>query len=152
MFNIHTETNLTSVAVVTWAFKDLLHKSTDPKVISVSSGLGSITNTLSKKMGRAPPYGASKIGMNGLMAHLQTQEKDRAVAEEEKGEKGDPVIRYYVVSPGALKTAFSKFHPTLKDPNDGAEVITQLVVDEARKYPGGTYWEFVDGEMKEVPW
>jgi len=152
MFQIHCETNLTSVAVVTEAFKPLLYKSTDPKVVSVSSGLGSITNTLTKKMGRAPSYGASKIGMNGLTAHLQTQESDRIQAETEKGEKGNPKIRFYVVAPGALKTAFSGYYPGLKDPKDGAEVITQLVVDEKGTYEGGSYWEFVEGEMKKVPW
>ena len=54
--------NLTSVAVVTHAFMPLLYKSTDPKVISITSGLGSMTNALTKKMGRAPAYGARRSG------------------------------------------------------------------------------------------
>lgn len=42
--------NLTSVAIVTTAFAPLLHKAAEPIVINVTSGLGSITNTLTKKM------------------------------------------------------------------------------------------------------
>ena len=81
-YNTMLNTNLTSVAILTTAFLPLLHKSPDPKVINITSGLGSIANTLTKKMGRLPSYGASKVGMNGLTAHMQTAENDRIAAEE----------------------------------------------------------------------
>ncbi|KAI0432704.1 NAD(P)-binding protein [Xylaria sp. FL1042] len=142
-------TNLTSVAVVTAAFTPLLYKSTDPKVINVSSGLGSCQNSLTKKMGRAPPYGASKIGLNGLTVHLQVAENDRI---EKEGEGGKPRIRYYVCAPGALRTAFSGFKDGLRLPERGAEVIVHLLVDDEGLYEGGSYWEYEEDEMRRVPW
>ncbi|KAI1424835.1 NAD(P)-binding protein [Xylaria sp. FL1777] len=148
-YNEILSTNLTSVAVVTAAFTPLLYKSTDPKVINVSSGLGSCQNSLTKKMGRNPPYGASKIGLNGLSVHLQVAENDRVEIE---GEAGKPRIRYYVCAPGALKTAFSNFKEGLRLPGRGAEVIVHLLADDERLYEGGSYWEYEEGEMRRVPW
>lgn len=83
------DVHITSVAVITLAFTPLLRKAAAPKVINVTSGLGSITNVLTpgRKMARAPAYGASKVGMNGLTAHLQVIENDRAGAEATTAEK-----------------------------------------------------------------
>ena len=145
--------NLTSVAVITTAFMPLLHTSADPKVINVTSGLGSITNTLTRKMGRYPTYGSSKIGMNGATVHMQTAENDRIAALAEKSEEiKENRVRLYVVQPGVLSTAFTRYSPRGKDPKEGAEVVVRLLLDEEGTYPGGTYWEFEDGEMKQVPW
>ncbi|KAH8693052.1 short chain dehydrogenase/reductase family protein [Talaromyces proteolyticus] len=149
LLNIH----IASVAVVTNAFIPLLYESSDPKVINVSSGLGSMQNALTQKMGRHPPYGASKIGMNGLTVHLQVAQNDRIKAEQ----NGDiptseyPRIRYYTCAPGPLKTAFNGFRGP-KLPDAGAEVIIHLMGDDETKYEGGTYWEYEDGQMSQVPW
>ncbi|GAD94648.1 short chain dehydrogenase/reductase family protein [Paecilomyces variotii No. 5] len=176
-YNQILSVNLTSVAVICAAFAPLLYKSRDPKVINVSSGLGSIQNALTKKMGRSVPYGTSKVGLNGLTAHLQVLENDRVQAEEGSPESGlaahmrgagngrgqvdaeksssrsgKPKIRYFACQPGVLKTAFSNYFPQGKDPVDGAEVVVRLLGDDEGKYEGGSYWEFVDGEMKVVPW
>ncbi|KAI1168885.1 short chain dehydrogenase/reductase family protein [Nemania serpens] len=148
-FNEILSTNLTSVGIVTTAFTPLLYKSTDPKVINISSGLGSCQNSLTKKMGRHPLYGASKIGLNGLSVHLQVAENDRIEIE---GESAKPRIRYYVCAPGALKTAFSNFRDGLRLPERGAEVIVHLLADDERLYEGGSYWEYEEGEMRHVPW
>ncbi|KAI0904961.1 NAD(P)-binding protein [Ustulina deusta] len=148
-YNEILSTNLTSVAVLTAAFTPLLYRSTDPKVINVSSGLGSCQNSLTRKMGRHPPYGASEIGLNALSVHLQVAENDRIELE---GEAGKPRIRHYVCAPGALKTAFSNFKDGLRLPERGAEVIVRLLVDDERLYEGGSYWEYEEGEMRRVPW
>lgn len=150
IYNEMLNVNLTSVAVITTAFTPLLYKSPDPKVINVSSGLGSIQNTLTVKMGRNVPYGTSKIGLNGLTAHMQVAENDRVQANPE-GRK--PKIRYFAVAPGVLKTAFTNY-AIGKDPVDGAEVVVRLLGDkeDGSKFEGGSYWEFVDGEMRVVPW
>lgn len=128
-------------------------------------------------MGRSVPYGTSKVGVNGLTAHLQVLENDRVQAEEGSAESGlaahmrgagndraqvdgslksdsrsKPRIRYFACQPGVLKTAFSNYFPQGKDPADGAEVVVRLLGDDEGKYEGGSYWEFVDGEMKVVPW
>ncbi|KAK2772296.1 hypothetical protein FQN53_004659 [Emmonsiellopsis sp. PD_33] len=84
-YNTMLDTNLTSVAVVSTAFLPQLHKAAKPRVINVTSGLGSIQNTLTKKMNRYPLYGVWKVGMNGVTAHMQTAKKDRAAAEEAEG-------------------------------------------------------------------
>ena len=143
--------NLVSVAVVTHAFLPLLYKSADPKVISVSSGLGSMENALTRKMGRSPPYGTSKVGLNGFSVHMQVAENDRVEAEKD-APSGKPRIRYYVDQPGLLKTAFSGFHAQGKSPEAGAEAAVRLMLDDKHTYEGGTFWEFEQGTMKRVPW
>ncbi|KAL4912959.1 short chain dehydrogenase/reductase family protein [Aspergillus aurantiobrunneus] len=150
-YNEILNVNITSVAIITTAFTPLLYKSSSPKVINVSSGLGSIQNSLTKKMGRSPPYGASKIGMNGLTVHMQVAENDRIEADA-GGTSGMPRIRYYACAPGPLKTAFTNYWPNGRSPEEGAEVVVRLLADDANQYDGGSYWEFADGEMKAVPW
>lgn len=104
-------------------------------------------------MGRYPTYGSSKIDMNGATVHMQTAENDRVAALAEKGEgTKETRVRFYVLQPGVLKTAFTNYSPRGKDPKEGAEVVVRLLLDEEGTYPGGTYWEFQDGEMKQVPW
>ncbi|ODM17455.1 hypothetical protein SI65_07130 [Aspergillus cristatus] len=73
LFNV----NITSVALLTTAFTPLLYKSPDPKVINISSGLGSIQNAPTKKKVRVPPYSTSKTAVNGLTVHMQVAENDR---------------------------------------------------------------------------
>lgn len=143
--------NLTSVAVVTSGFSQLLQKSSDPKVINITSGLGSIANTLndSKRMARYPPYGFSKVGLNGVTAHMQVFENERVAKEKEEGKTPSGKIKFYSVAPGLLKTAFTGFNAMGKEPKDGAEAVVRLITED---YPAGTQWEFVDGAMKEVPW
>ncbi|KAH9940509.1 short chain dehydrogenase/reductase family protein [Epithele typhae] len=148
------DVNLTSLAVVTHAFLPLLWKSADPKVVGVSSGLGSIANTLTKKMGRTAPYGASKIGMNGFSVHMQVKENDRVAAEKDGREppSGRTPVRYFVCQPGVLKTALLNFYAAGREPERGAEVAVRLALDDKFTYEGGSYWEYEDEEMKRVPW
>lgn len=143
--------NLTSVAVLTSGFSQLLQKSADPKVINITSGLGSISNTLdsTKRMAVYPPYGFSKVGLNGVTAHMQVFENERVLKEKEGGKPASGKINFYSVAPGFLKTGFTGFNAMGRDPKDGAEVVVQIIEGE---YPGGTQWEWVDGSMKQVPW
>lgn len=147
------DVNLTSAAVVSTAFQGLLRKSQRPVVVNITSGLGSIQNTLTKKMARYPPYGITKVGVNGLTGHMQVMENDRIADEEAKGKPTEgSKINYYAAAPGLLNTAFTHYSAQGKDPQLGAEVIVRLVFDDEGKYPGGSQWEFEDGEMKPVPW
>jgi NAD(P)-dependent dehydrogenase (short-subunit alcohol dehydrogenase family) len=126
------------------AFRPLLDRSSQPKVINITSGLGSIANTLNTKMASLPLYGVSKVALNGLTAHLQAGEntnKDKA-----EGSK----IRFYTVAPGVLNTTLVFLHNKGKDPAVGAEVVIQLLMSD--EYPGGTQWEFKDDKMQEIPW
>jgi NAD(P)-dependent dehydrogenase (short-subunit alcohol dehydrogenase family) len=147
--------NLTSVAVISSAFQNLLHKAAKPKVINITSGLGSIENTLKHKMVRYTPYGVSKVGLNGVTAHMQAAENDRIKTEEAKGKaKDEGRIRFYSVAPGFLKRKieFTNYGSIRKDPKDGAEVIVRLIADDEGLYEGGTHYEFENGEMRLVPW
>ncbi|KAB8228278.1 SDR family oxidoreductase [Aspergillus alliaceus] len=147
-YNDYMNVHITSVAVVTYAFTPLLHQSATPKVINVTSGLGSITNVLSpRRMGRVPPYGASKVGMNGLTAHLQVGENERVAAGDTK-----PRIRFFISNPGLLKTAFSNYIAWGKEPQAGAESIVQLLGDDEGKFDHGMQWEHEEGQMRIVPW
>ena len=141
-------TNVASVAVVTTAFLPLLHLSKSPKVINISSGLASMARQSDPRATNrtAGAYGSSKVGLNGVTVHMQGEENDRAKKEGIVG------IKYYAVAPGFLKTAFTGFREGAKDPKEGAEVVTRIVLDEEEKYPGGKYWQFRDGEMVEVAW
>ena len=151
VYNELFDVNVASVACMCAAFRPLLAKSVQPKVINITSGLGSITNALTKKMHRFPPYGTSKVAVNGLTAHLQTAENDRMALGQDQGEvAGGPKVNYYSVAPGFLKTAFTRFAEMGKDPLAGAEVVVQLIVDD--QYSGGTQWEFEEGKMQQVPW
>jgi NAD(P)-dependent dehydrogenase (short-subunit alcohol dehydrogenase family) len=143
--------NLTSVAVMTTGFSQLLQKSHDPKVINITSGLGSIASTLdsTKTMARYPPYGFSKVGLNGVTAHMHVFENERVLKEKEEGKPASGKINFYSVAPGLLNTGFTGFNPMGRDPKDGAEVVVQIITGE---YPGGTQWEWVDGSMKQIPW
>ncbi|KAF2792573.1 short chain dehydrogenase/reductase family protein [Melanomma pulvis-pyrius CBS 109.77] len=150
-YNDMFSVNVTSVACMCHAFWPLLSKSPAPKVINITSGLGSITNCLSKKMQRAAPYGTSKVAVNGLTAHLQVAENDRIALAKDKGTMANvSEVKYYSVAPGFLKTALTRFNERGKDPVEGAEVVVRLLL--ADDFPGGTQWEMEDGKMQQVPW
>ncbi|MCJ1351596.1 MAG: hypothetical protein MMC33_001580 [Icmadophila ericetorum] len=146
-------TNLSSVAIMTTAFLPLLYNSSDPKVINISSGTGSIQNCLNgDKMPHIPSYGGIKIGLNGMMAHMQMAELDRSAAVASTGAAGGATVRFYVVSPGLLKTALTGFREGARDPKRGAEVVVRLALNEEGTFEGGTFWSFEEGEMRKVPW
>ena len=102
----------------------------------------------------APAYGASKSALNGLTVHMQVAENDRVAAEEPGSDPGKrpPRIRFYACAPGALKTAFNGYMATFREPERGAEVVVRLLADDEKTYEGGSYWEFEEGEMRQVPW
>jgi NAD(P)-dependent dehydrogenase (short-subunit alcohol dehydrogenase family) len=107
-----------------------------------------MTNALTRKMGRAPTYGASKVGLNGLSVHLQVEENDRVQAGVRPQ---DPRIRMFVVAPGLLRTAFTRFLDKARDPKDGAEVVVRLALEEVT-FDGGDFVEFEGGQLRTVPW
>jgi NAD(P)-dependent dehydrogenase (short-subunit alcohol dehydrogenase family) len=86
------EINVSSVACMCTAFISLLRKSDNPKFITITSGLGSISNCLNKKIHRLPAYGTSKVSVNGLTVQLQVLENKReeklAVSKDEGGNGG----------------------------------------------------------------
>jgi hypothetical protein len=94
---------MTSIAVVTIEFTDILHESEDPKVITIFIGLGSTREALTTKIGRAASYGTSTVGISGIIVHTQVTKNDRI---QQEGEKADVKLRiqYYACAPGRLRT------------------------------------------------
>ncbi|RDL40201.1 uncharacterized protein BP5553_00180 [Venustampulla echinocandica] len=125
-------TNLTSVGLISAAFLPLLRSPLvkHPKVISVTSGLSSMTNQLRRKTLRGLIYGASKTGLNGLSVTLQAGENDRVEKEGSESAR----IRYFVVQPGLLKTAFTGFMEGIREPEEGAEVVVRLCIFQIKQW------------------
>lgn len=104
-----------------------------------------------------PPYSASKTGLNAFTVHMQVAENNCVAAALSEGDVSagagaKPRIRFYACAPELLKTVFSNYWGSGKAPEEGAEVVVRLVVDEEGRYERGPYWEVVGGEMRVVPW
>lgn len=60
-------------------------------------------------------------------------------------------ICFWAVSPGHTKTGFNNFMGA-KDPLDSAEAFLRLLQVNKDVVPGGTFWEFEEGQFRDVPW
>lgn len=75
--------NLTPLVVISAAFPAPSASSRfTPKVINITSGLGSIENTPTEKTLRCAPYKISKVGTSTLTAQMQATEDTRIAVEE----------------------------------------------------------------------
>lgn len=147
-FNATFNANVTSVAAVTSTFLPLLRRSSDPRVIHVSSGRASLTRSTGANF---PPtaavsYSISKVALNALTIEQQKAENARTGNEEDGGK-----VDFYTITPGHCKTAFNGWRG-LKDPLDGAEVVVRLVMAKRGEWKAGSFLEFEEGVMREVPW
>jgi NAD(P)-dependent dehydrogenase (short-subunit alcohol dehydrogenase family) len=163
-FNTTFNANITSIAVITSSFLPLLHMSSAPKVINISSGRASLSLSSG---GKLPPtasvsYSVSKVGVNALTVEMQKAEDVMLKEREEggrRGSEGGNVIgigktRFWAVNPGFCRTAFNGYRGT-RGPVEGAEVVVRLVLDEEGVYGKGGFWQWEEGEeggMKVVPW
>jgi NAD(P)-dependent dehydrogenase (short-subunit alcohol dehydrogenase family) len=102
------ETNVFGTAAATEAFIPLLSQSTVPRIVFLSSTLGSITDRLSpsgKYTASHPIYRSSKAAVNMLAAHYASKFRDEE--EEEEAESGGANAKKWkvnVVCPGYVKT------------------------------------------------
>jgi NAD(P)-dependent dehydrogenase (short-subunit alcohol dehydrogenase family) len=99
-------TNVFGVASVTKAFIDLLQKSPEPRIVMVSSSVGSLTlqsnpNWQAYNFGKFAVYASSKSALNMYTVHLAFELKDTA-------------FKINAVDPGYTKTDFTN--------NNGGEV------------------------------
>ena len=118
----------------------LLQKSSDPKIINISSGRASLARN---GAGLLPPtasvsYSVSKAALNALTIQM-------AMAY--------PNIGVQAANPGHCRTAFNGFRGT-KDPRDGAKVVLELVKAEKGKWKNGGFWELEPGQegVTAVSW
>ncbi|KAL9134517.1 MAG: hypothetical protein Q9175_004297 [Cornicularia normoerica] len=128
-------TNVTGAACLTDALISLLQKSSQPRIVFVSSAVGSLTQTLDPSSSHhginAPAYKASKAAMNMLMAVYATTLK------EEKWKINS-------CTPRLSATAFSK--GVGRDPSIGAIIACRLASGEV-KGTGG-FWD----SDAPIPW
>ncbi|OQO06724.1 hypothetical protein B0A48_08511 [Cryoendolithus antarcticus] len=136
-YNKVFDTNITSAALLSHLFIPLLLKSTNPKIINLSSGRASIHALTT---GTLPPtasvsYSVSKTALNVLTLEMAKQFPD---------------VTFYTATPGHCSTALNGFRGK-RNPDEGAGVVVELATAEKGKY-GMSFWERVDAEMREVAW
>ncbi|WPR77384.1 SDR family NAD(P)-dependent oxidoreductase [Algoriphagus sp. NG3] len=131
------DTNVFGALEVTQAFLPLLRKASAPRIVNVSSALGSLT------MNQSPSnpyrksfdvvYGASKAAMNAITVSL---------ANELEGTN----IKVNAVSPGFTATALNNFQGT-DSVEEGSKEPIRVVLDE-----NGASGQFTGPNQEVLPW
>jgi NAD(P)-dependent dehydrogenase (short-subunit alcohol dehydrogenase family) len=129
------ETNVFGIVRVTRAFLDLLERSSNPVIVNVSSGMGSLAVTSdpdrleSTLVGLA--YPSSKTAVNMLTSQYA---------------KAFPHMRINAVDPGYTATDFNGYRGT-KSVEQGAQIIVEMAKLD-RTGPTGGFFD----ESGVVPW
>ncbi|MEQ9102219.1 MAG: SDR family oxidoreductase [Imperialibacter sp.] len=136
------DTNVFGVARVTQAFIDLMRKSAAPRIVNVSTSVGS----LSLQSNPAWPaydyakyavYGASKAAMNMYTVHLAYELRDTA-------------FKVNAVCPGYTKTDFTN-HVGGEVEVAGKRIVKYALLDQ--NGPTGKFFsEETNPETGEIPW
>jgi NAD(P)-dependent dehydrogenase (short-subunit alcohol dehydrogenase family) len=135
-------TNVFGVARVTQAFIDLLKKSQEPRIVMVSSSVGSLTlqsdpNWLAYNFAKYAVYGSSKAALNMFTIHLAYELRDTA-------------FKVNAVCPGYTKTDFTN--------HNGGEVeeAAKRIVKYALLNKDGVSGKFISEETNpttgEIAW
>lgn len=136
------ETNVVGTADMTHTFLPLLQKSSDAKVVIVTSSMGSISMMEAAPahpmVTTASPYSASKAAINMVMVQW---------AKNLKG------IRLWGIDPGLCATEFAGEYSRTKGrhPREGAEIARQCVEGEREDAVGKVVFEQY-GETGVRPW
>jgi NAD(P)-dependent dehydrogenase (short-subunit alcohol dehydrogenase family) len=141
-FQATFDTNVFGVARVTQAFIDLLEKSPEPRIVMVSSSVGS----LSLQSNPAWPaydyakyavYGASKAALNMYTVHLAYELRDTA-------------FKVNAVCPGYTKTDFTGYNGGEVE-EAGRRVVKYALLDK-NGATGKFISEETNPETGEIPW
>ncbi len=131
------DTNVFGVVAVTQAFLPLLKNALAPRIVNVSSGLGSLTRAMNpNNLYRTyydVVYGASKAAMNAVTV---------AFALELEGSN----IKINAVSPGYTATALNNFQGT-DTVEEGSKEPIRVALDES-----GTTGQFTGPNQEHFPW
>jgi NAD(P)-dependent dehydrogenase (short-subunit alcohol dehydrogenase family) len=133
MWNKSWDVNVTGTYIVTETFAPLLLKSSQPRLMFITSGTSTLTehDNLALPINRPPPkgwpkkqftvtaYRSAKTGMNMMVA-----EWDRILKEDG--------VKVFAVSPGLLATGLGGNAEFMKkmggiDPNIGAELVREVI-------------------------
>ncbi|MFI7612045.1 SDR family NAD(P)-dependent oxidoreductase [Nonomuraea terrae] len=129
------DVNVAGVVRTTTAFLPLLRRSSDPVIINVSSGMGSLAYTHDPSRAEssvvAPLYTASKAALTMLTTQYA---------------KGLPDIRVNAADPGYTATALNGFSGP-QTVTEGTDAIVGLAIEE----PGAGSGRFV-GRTGEIAW
>ncbi|KIX04778.1 uncharacterized protein Z518_05648 [Rhinocladiella mackenziei CBS 650.93] len=124
------ETNAIGAACVTEVFLSLLKKAAFPRLLFMSSGLGSITFTLDPSFQfygiSNKPYLTSKAAMNMIGAQYAVQ----------LGKEG---VKVNVVCPGWRATNLNGFNKNAGKAVDGATEACRLIIDTEKNGQHGTF-------------
>ena len=134
------ETNFFGVIEVTLAFLDLLQQSPEPRIVNVTSGLGSLTLHSDPSWKyytvKGSAYGPSKTALNAYTVHLAYALKDTP-------------FKVNVVDPGYTATDFNQ-HRGPGSVEDAARIIVKYATIGADGPTGRYFSNDIEGE--ESPW
>ncbi len=132
------ETNVFGVLAVYQVMLPLLEKSSDPRIVNVSSGVGSLTLNADKEFAyRAffkPGYSASKTALNAITLAMMIEAE------------GTP-IKVNLVSPGFTSTNLNNYEGT-ESVEDGSREVVRVALFGPND-PSGTFTRW---ENATIPW
>jgi len=137
------DTNLYGVVRVTQAFIDLLRKSPEPRIVNVSSSVGSLSlqsdpNWRFYHHAKFAIYSSSKSALNMYTVHLAYELRDTA-------------FKVNAIDPGYTKTDFNHHQGTGTVEDAAARVVKYAVMDQ--NGPTGKYFsEETNPQTGEIPW
>lgn len=137
------DTNLYGVVRVTRAFLDLLRKSAEPRIVNVSSSVGSLSLQSNPKWqfyhhAKFAVYSSSKSALNMYTVTLAYELRDSA-------------FKVNAVDPGYTKTDFNNHQGTGTIQDAAARVVKYVLID--KDGPTGKYFsEETNPETGEIPW
>ena len=137
------ETNVYGVVRVTQAFLDLLKKAPEPRIVMVSSTVGSLTlqsnpNWAFYDYGKYAVYGSSKSALNMYMVHLAYELRDTA-------------FKVNAVDPGYTKSDFN-YHQGTGTVEEAASRVIKYALIGTDGPTGKFFSEETNPETGEIPW
>lgn len=136
------ETNVYGVVRVTQAFLDLLNKAPEPRIVMVSSTVGSLSLQSDPAwpaydFGKFAVYGSSKSALNMFTVHLAYELKDTA-------------FKINMVDPGYTKTDFTNYNGGEVE-EAGKRIAKYALID--KDGPTGKFFsEETNPETGEIGW
>ena len=134
------DTNVTSTAMLTDACAPLLKQSSFPRIVIMSSTLGSITATLDEKSPfhgyDTAAYAVSKAGLNMLGALLTTKYKKDG-------------FKVNIICPGYRPTNLNNYNKAAQGTASDGAVEAVRIIQEGKEGPSGV---FTSTEVKGIPW
>jgi NAD(P)-dependent dehydrogenase (short-subunit alcohol dehydrogenase family) len=136
------ETNFFGAISVTQNFINVLKKSPEPRIVNVTSGLGSLTLHSDPNWKyyqvKGAAYGPSKTALNAYTVHLAYELRDTA-------------FKINAVDPGYTKTDFNH-HNGPGSVEDAAAIIVKYATTSADGPTGKYFSNDIDAAGQESPW